>query len=174
MVTPPDPVVLHVDIIAVDPRPLAAGAAQDRPGFYLDDDAGGRFVVDPEFGVISLRDEAVLAAERGRVHSVRLRVVESTGDHYMLDLKLRITGMVPQMLGAEEFDFGADHAAPAPATPWSGFAAACGLQTKAALPSTGAYGALLSAPLPATQQRIALAFGEKLPGAAAPHTAWSL
>jgi hypothetical protein len=185
MVTPPDPFVLHVDIIDVDPKRAASPIGRARPasidrgqpGFYITDDAGGRFVVDREFGVVSLRDETLLAAERGQVHSVRLRVVESSGEDYELEMRLRVTGMVPHMVGAEEFGFGADHPAPAPRAPcrpWSAFAAACGLQTRPPLPAIGAYGALLTVSLPPTSERIAIAFGERFPISLPAHAIWSL
>ena len=86
---------LETDSMDEDPR-------RDAPGFYLLDDAGGRFVVDPDFGFASLRDEATLQTERGAVHLARLRVVEPSGEEYVLEMRLKITGRVPQMLGPEE------------------------------------------------------------------------
>lgn len=37
------------------------------------------------------------------MHAVKLRVIEPSGAAYELDMKLRISGRVPQMIGAEEF-----------------------------------------------------------------------
>lgn len=73
------------------------------PGFYLLDDASGRFVVDRETGVVSVASDDMLARERGVVHPIRLRVIEASGAKYELDMQLRVTGRVPQMVGAEEF-----------------------------------------------------------------------
>lgn len=75
------------------------------PGFYLIDDARGRFVVDRDMGVVSVKDEAIFAQEQGSVHSVTLRVVERSGESYELPMQLRVSGMIPQMVGAEENDF---------------------------------------------------------------------
>jgi hypothetical protein len=188
MTTLPDQFAQSFDAIEIDrrraPSPAAidcalAACAHEAPGFYLADDAGGRFVVDREFGVVSLRDEALLAAERGQVHDVRLRVVESTGDSYLLDLKLRVTGIVPQMVGAEDFGFGEPGmiappaAPPAPPVAWTAFAAARGLQSKCALTTQGAYGALLGVALPPVRERAAIAF-ESIPLSAPAHAIWSL
>jgi hypothetical protein len=186
MTTPPDKFAQSFDAIEIDRRRAPSSAAiesalaacaHDRPGFYLADDAGGRFVVDREFGVVSLRDEGLLAVERGQVHGVRLRVVESTGDSYLLDLKLRVTGMVPQMVGAEDFSFGEGGAIAPPAPPpvaWTAFTAVRGLQSKCALATRGPYGALLGVDLPATRERAAIAFGETMPLWAPARAIWSL
>ena len=100
------------DTIEIDrssaPSPAAIEAAMamcapsDQPGFYLLDDCGGRFVVDREWGLISLHDEALLERERGRIHGVRLRVVEPSGTAYELALRLRISGRVPQIVSEED------------------------------------------------------------------------
>lgn len=79
----------------------AADAAA--PRFTLLDDADGRFVVDAELGVISLADESVLAREAGAVHTAKLRVVEHSGASYELELKLKLTGPVPQVADADDF-----------------------------------------------------------------------
>ena len=71
------------------------------PGFYLLDDADGRFVVDRDFGVVSLKDAATLERERGQIRAVRLKVLEASGLSYELELQLRITGVVPQVVGQE-------------------------------------------------------------------------
>jgi hypothetical protein len=85
-------------------------------GFFLIDDAGGRFQIDREMGVVSLKDESLLERERFAIHVARVRVVESTGESYEMELKLRLTGVVPEMVGAENalFDIGG---APQPAAP---------------------------------------------------------
>jgi hypothetical protein len=126
MVQPPDPFALNFDAIEIDPArtpareaiesamslaapvddllPISAAAPDfPSPGFYLLEDADGRFVVDREMGVVSLADDSLLERERGAVHGVRMRVVEQSGASYELDMQLRITGPVPQMVGAEEF-----------------------------------------------------------------------
>lgn len=164
---------------AIDKALAACGA--DAPGFYLADDAGGRFVIDRDLGVISLRDEALLESLRGEIFPVCLRVIEASGLSYTLDLKLRVTGLVPQMVGAEDIAFGAGPAsaaatlpAAAPVTPWIAFAPVRGLQAKQALNSDGAYGSLIAAALPVTDQRVSIAFGESLPAPAPAHAAWSL
>ena len=125
MNTPRDPFSAAFDSIEIDPakapsaeafdRALAFCAPQDdeqmlarsaaapqTPGFYLIDDAHGRFVVDHDTGVVSLKDESILDTEMGQIHPARLRVVESSGHIYTLDLLLRLTGRVPQMAGSED------------------------------------------------------------------------
>ncbi len=99
---------------------MAAVAPSEEPGFYLVDDAGGRFVVDREMGIITLKDESILETQRFDVHAVRLLVIERSGARYEMEMKLRLTGHVPQMLGAEDSAFLIDLAAgdapqPAPA-----------------------------------------------------------
>lgn len=112
-----DPFAQEFDSIDVDPArappreaiesAMASVApsetAADEPGFYLLNDANGRFAVDRDLGVVTLADDSILQAERNSVHPVRLRVVEASGSAYELDLQLRISGRVPQMVGAEEF-----------------------------------------------------------------------
>lgn len=85
--------------------PSAAAPEFAEPGFYLIDDARGRFVVDRDMGVVSVKDEATFVQEQGSVHGVTLRVVERSGESYELAMQLRVTGMIPQMVGAEENDF---------------------------------------------------------------------
>ncbi len=77
---------------------MCAIDAERAPGFTLLEDAGGRFVVESEFGVVSLRDEALLEAERGQIHHARLHVLEPSGASYVLDMRLRLTGMTPQLV----------------------------------------------------------------------------
>lgn len=99
---------------------MAAVAPAEEPGFYLLDDAGGRFVVDREMGIVTLKDDGTLDAERFNVYAARLLVIERSGSRYEMEMKLRLTGHVPQMLGAEDSAFLVDLAAgnapqPAPA-----------------------------------------------------------
>lgn len=114
MIPPLDPFAQKFDSIDVDPARAPAREAiesamaqiaprEEAPGFYLLNDANGRFVVDRDMGVVTLADESILQSERNQVHAVRLRVVEPSGASYDLDMQLRISGRVPQMLGAEEF-----------------------------------------------------------------------
>ncbi|MGD9966367.1 MAG: hypothetical protein AB7T59_07590 [Hyphomonadaceae bacterium] len=126
MIPPPDPFAQEFDAIDVDPARapareaiesamahlapqnplLAAGAAAPalpQPGFFLLDDADGRFVVDRDMGVVTITDETLLLRERNTIHAVKLRVVEPSGASYDLEMQLRISGRVPQMVGAEEF-----------------------------------------------------------------------
>lgn len=174
MMTPPDPFSQRFDSINVERAPTPA----NEPGFCLADDAGGRFVIDREFGVVSLRDEKLLASELGQVYAVQLRVVEASGHSYVMELQLRVTGMVPQMVGAEDFGFGGEtvtyETPKAPRVPWTAFAPARGLQSKPPLDLRGAYGVLLSTTLPASNERIAIAFGETIPSPASEQANWSL
>lgn len=204
MITPPDPFALRFDAIEIDParapspaaiesafaavappEPMltatAAAPEDSQPGYFLLDDAGGRFVVDREMGVVMLSNEALLTREHGAVYPARLRVVEPSGASYDLDLKLRLTGRVPQMLGAEDLGFGGEQTAAtpvvAPAGPrvdWTKFAPALGAQTTRWLSIHGPYGALLSAALPATNEHVNIALAETLPGPGAVHANWSL
>lgn len=193
MITPPDPFAQKFDSIEIDraPSPAAiesafasiaptAAAPDDgQPGYYLMDDAGGRFTVDREMGVVMLRDETLLTREHGAVYPARLRVVEPSGASYDLNLQLRITGRVPQVVGSEDFGFGSDIAAApaqtaAPQVVWTKFAPALGAQTKPALAAAGAYGALLCTTLPAVKVSAAIALTDTLPTPAGAHTAWSL
>jgi hypothetical protein len=164
----PDPFSARFDSIEIDPDRAPSQAALDHafslvapaaaapefatPGFYLIDDAQGRFEVDRDFGVISLRDESILERERGAVHTARLRVIEQSGASYDMDMQLRLTGRVPQMIGAEDNAFlirlaagETPQAAPTPAphaeppvaaAPWTKYAAAHGLPGKAELVRT--------------------------------------
>lgn len=73
----------------------------DAPGFYLLDDSEGLFVVDRDFGVVSLRDEAALERVVGQVRNARLKVVQASGRCYELTLRLLLSGAVPQVVGQE-------------------------------------------------------------------------
>ena len=166
--------------------PTAAAPDFTAPGFYLLDDVGGRFDVDREFGVITLKDESILATEHGAIHSVRLRVIEQSGASYDMDMRLRLTGRVPQMVGAEDNAFlvglasGETHqaapqavAAPQPVAPtsvekpepiasWTRYAAAHAAPGKAELVRTRRT--FIAAELPAIAADIAaLSIDEKLP-----------
>lgn len=67
------------------------------PTFRLVDDCGGRFVIDAETGIVSLRDESWLVREAGAVHTARIEMRERRGGAHAILLRLRITGLVPQM-----------------------------------------------------------------------------
>lgn len=162
--------------------PSAAAPEFDAPGFYLIDDADGRFIVDRDFGTVSLADEALVARELGAVHGVRLKVIERSGASYELPMQLRITGLVPQMVGAEDI-----FAAPAPSivvtpqrahVPWAAFSATQDAGgAPAALSSCGAapFGALVCATLPTAQLDAAdLVLGAELPAPSGKSAIWSL
>jgi hypothetical protein len=124
--------------------PSAAAPELETAGFYLVDDAGGRFEIDRDMGIISLRNESLLETERLAIHLVRMRVIERSGANYEMEMKLRLTGRVPQMVGAEDalFDIPATEATPVakpePQTHWTRFAAALAVTGKSALPA-GAF-----------------------------------
>lgn len=169
--------------------PTAAAPDFTAPGFYLLDDIGGRFAVDREFGVITLKDESILATEPGAIHSVRLRVIEQSGASYDMEMRLRLTGRVPQMVGAEDNAFlvslatGETHQAapaapqavaapqtvallpveaPAPIASWTRYAAAHAAPGKAELVRTRRT--FISAELPAIAAgSAALSIDEALP-----------
>jgi hypothetical protein len=148
----------HAIAVAAPPLPT-------EPGFYLRDDAGGRFQVDHDTGVISIADPALLAREANAIHRARLLVVERSGQCYELDMSLRLTSAVPQLVGAEEMDFtdfvpakprrrialaaAPVETTPAPAAPWSNFAAAHAFATPAPLNAheDAPFGALIAASL---------------------------
>lgn len=196
-----DPFSARFDSIEIDPARAPSQAALDHafslvapaaaapdfatPGFYLIDDAGGRFSVDRDFGVITLRDEAILARELGAVHAVRLKVVEQSGASYEMDMQLRITGRVPQMVGAEDLAALAGVApAPAvaapptpqpPATTWSRYAVAADARAAPLGSETAAFGALLSIELPPRSGVTAmLTLNEPPPAPAARDADWSI
>lgn len=112
MISPTDPFSQSFDSIRVDPAepaPAALDAAPEahgyeEPGFYLLDDAAGRFAIDRETGIVSLAHDHLMALEAGAVHPVHIRVIEPSGSSYELKFRLRMTGRVPQMAGAEEND----------------------------------------------------------------------
>lgn len=193
MILPPDPFAKSFDSIEIDRAPspaaiesafaaiapTAAAPEHGQSGYFLLDDAGGRFTVDREMGVVMLRDETLLTREHGAVYPARLRVVEPSGASYDLNLQLRITGRVPQVVGAEDFGLGSDAIATpvqtsAPHVAWTGFAPALGAQTKPTLATTGAYGALFSVTLPASNARVMTSLNETIPAPAPAHAIWPL
>lgn len=94
--------------------------AAPAPGFALIDDANGRFVIDAESGFVSVAHEDIVAREHGSTHSVRIRVIEGSGESYEMEMRLTITGIVPRMAGADAFgDFAveAPRAVNTPAAP---------------------------------------------------------
>lgn len=223
MIPPLDPFTQKFDAIEVDPArapareaienamahlaprddvltPTAAAPDLPSPGFYLLNDANGRFVVDREIGVVTLADDSILQSERNAVHAVRLRVIEPSGATYELDMQLRVSGRVPQMIGAEEFAAIAGLtdetilAAPrvpllivpkeepvtiAPAVAqelatsalWTKFAVAQGHQART--PRVQPRRSFIVTELPPTNERISLSF-EGLPEAFSAHLPWSL
>jgi hypothetical protein len=166
--------------------PAAAAPDFATPGFYLIDDAGGRFQVDRDFGVISLKDESILETEHNAVHTARLRVIEQSGASYVLEMQLRLTGRVPQMVGAEDFAHIAGlAAAPSVQTPapisnhtvsWSRFAAAHDTHPASTLgDEAAAFGSLLSVDMPTKGGSTAfLALTETLPAPSPRNAAWTL
>ncbi|MGQ0531264.1 MAG: hypothetical protein ACT4OF_01060 [Caulobacteraceae bacterium] len=222
MIPPLDPFAQKFDSIEIDPARAPSQAAIDSAmahlappeelltasaaapdiataGFYLLDDAGGRFVVDRDMGVVSLADDTLLERERGAVHAVRMRVIEQSGATYELDMQLRITGRVPQMVGAEEFAAIAGltdetvliaarvpvlvtAAEPTPVvetTPreppaqivWTRFAAAQGHEAR--LPRTQPRRGFITAEVPAVYAEVSFDFAG-LPAPFAAHVPWSL
>jgi hypothetical protein len=149
--------------------------ALDVRGFYLLDDADGRFVVDRDWGVISLRDETVLEKERGAIHAARLRVVEQSGESYELDLKLRLSGRVPQLVSEEAFDQDSKEVN-VPRIHWTRYVAVAGLYTPASLPDDDApYGSLLTVHTPSVAAGFAgLTLIEDLPSPASRNAVWTI
>lgn len=190
MITVLDAFALSFDSIELNAA--RAPGAPTEPGFYLRDDAGGRFQVDRDTGVISVADPALLGREANAIHRARLLVVERSGQSYELDMSLRLTSAVPQLVGAEDMDFAdfvparprrriALAATPtetisAPVAPWSAFAAAHALVTPAPLggEENAPFGALIAAsPLPAGDAALDLAI-EPPPPPSAADANWSL
>jgi hypothetical protein len=205
MTSPHDPFTQSFDSIEIDPArapskdaieralamcaPTAAAPDFATPGFHLADDAGGRFIIDREFGVVSLKDEALLERERNAVYAVRLHVVEVSGLSYDLDLKLRLTGRVQQVVGAEDFaaiaaltdaPIAVPHTPPTPApigprVTWNEFAAVRGAQTTSAITTYGPFGAILRTQFPAVSiAQPVLNVSDALPAPGAAGAAWSL
>ncbi|MGE0741431.1 MAG: hypothetical protein AB7O98_08820 [Hyphomonadaceae bacterium] len=204
MSSPLDPFALKFDSIEVDSTRAPTQAAIEHamalaavkrepsePGFYLLDDAQGRFTVDRDVGVVSLADDALLETDRGAIFLVRLLVIEPSSTRYEMDMRLRITGRVPQMVGAEEFAKLAEmtaapipHLEPAivaakpaaPRLPWINYAATSTTHAAAPLgPESAAFGALIAPITPAlalTQSDLVVS--DPLPPPAHVGAAWSL
>lgn len=144
MTTPSNSFAAAFDTIEINPAsapsPAAIEAAMamcapaDAPGFFLLDDCGGRFVVDREFGFISVKDEVTLEAERGSIRAVRLKVIEPSGESYELALRLRVSGRVPQVVSEPEPAPEPTPEPPAQAsaakTPWAAFAGFSGARAE--------------------------------------------
>lgn len=201
MIRPLDPFALEFDSIEIDPTGApepsdiaaapggAAPEADTRPGFYLLDDALGRFVVDREIGVISVKDDELVANEHGAIYAVRMRVIEPSGASYDVDMPLRITGRVPHPVGVEEFVLPSEaplpaaqppasaHAAAPQQVPWPAFAAARG--AGAPMPigccSGSRFGEVLAASLPASEfSSVSLALEAPAPEPAPQDAPWSV
>src|SRR5262245_15650546 len=112
MISPLDEFSRSFDSIAVDKAkadaPLAFGPLSNEfedvggPGFTLTEDAGGRFAIDRHTGVISLVHDDLMNTDAGLVFPVKFRCVETSGISYDMELRLKISGRVPQIVGAEE------------------------------------------------------------------------
>lgn len=186
------PAALDVDIEAAP----APAPQLTEPGFYLVDDAQGRFAIDQTSGVITLKDDAVLTREFGAVHEAHIKVVEISGAFYDMKFRLRLTGRVPQMQGCEEDDaLAALTATPLPETPtpeivmpsapiaipetpaqpWLAFNAIGGVTRKAALHGeTAAFGTLFAGPvLPACDLDADLNVEDALPPPSSAIAAWA-
>lgn len=165
-----------------------AAVRKSEPGFYLLDDADGRFTVDRHMGVISIASDALLDAEYNAVHEVRLHVVEQSGASYDLPMKLRVTGRIPSMVGAEDLDlfaglpgFEAPSAPPRAETPaphigWTSYSVVSGQIGKAPLRIEGAPFAAALEPMPAPEAPgpYRLHLFTPLPQVSALGAAWSL
>jgi hypothetical protein len=196
MTTPSDPFSESFDSIEIDParkpsieaidRALAfcgpPPEASDAPGFHLLDDAGGRFVIDRDWGVISLKDESVLEKEHGAIHVARLRVIEQSGESYDLDLRLCLNGPVPQLVSDPRLDEELDGThwedaddLPVPRIHWTRYVAVAGLYTPASLADDDApFGSLLTIHTPCVAAGFAgLTLIEPLPPPAAQSALWS-
>lgn len=189
MIAPPDPFAQTFDSIEIDPARTPSPeaieraiclAGEDAPGFYLLDDARGRFVVDRETGVISLSDESWLTREPGAVHVARLRVVEPSGDRYEIEMRLRLTGNVPLMVGAEDLlaDAACETAGESIETPPRSRVSLrkFGVPWVELRSHAAPFGAML-APVTVWTEGIAgasLALGEPSPAPSAPGATWSI
>ncbi len=69
------------------------------PGYTLLDDAGGRFAIERETGIISVLHDDTLLTDAGRTFAVTLRCVERSGITYAQTFQVRVTGRVPQIVG---------------------------------------------------------------------------
>ena len=195
MTTPSDPFSEAFDSINIDPAHVPSveaidhalsfcgppPEAMDAPGFYLLNDADGRFVIDRDWGVISLADEGLLDRERGAIHVARLRVVEQSGESYELDLKLRLSGRVPQLVADEDAhpdsseSLNEEYEPYAPKIHWTRYVAVAGLYTPASLEDDGApFGSLLTVHTPCVAAGFAgLTLIEDLPAPSMRTAIWS-
>jgi hypothetical protein len=101
MMSAPEEFTATFDNVRVEPK---ASSAPDAPGFYLLDDCNGRFVIDRDIGVITLAHDHLLTLEAGAVHTARVLVIEMSGANYEMNMRLRMTGRVPQVVGHEDND----------------------------------------------------------------------
>ena len=194
MIPPLAPSQLSFDSIDVDPAHASSANAIDHalalyarkeseaeaPGFYLLDDVEGRFIVDREMGVVTLSDDGLLATERGATHVARLRVIEPSGARYDMDLRLRISGRVPQMASVDEAELLPELRAAASveqSVAWSAFSAFSGVCASTLLVREDApLGGLISGPdLPAFEPgQCVFALTETNPAPASAAAVWSL
>jgi hypothetical protein len=185
MLGPLDPFALEFDSI-VPEGALAACAFEEgaaAPGYYLSDDAGGRFVVDHETGVISLADDSVLTFEAGSVHRACLSVIEPSGIAYELTLHLKLSGRVPQMVEAPAFaadlpvlELEAELQPELPPTPFTQFEACRASESRVQTlgDEDAAFGTLLAPSLPAGDAEAYLALGAAILRPAARTAHWTL
>jgi hypothetical protein len=189
----------------------SAGAFVDKPegddplapGYTLLDDAGGRFAIERETGVISVLHDDTLGTDAGRVFAVTLRCVEPSGITYAQTLQVRVTGRVPQIVGDAANDALSAFASgsvwdDAPIVParrrvamafgdakaaetvrvtrsdWSSFAVFHAHAARQPLGDGGAFGALMAAQLPSVHVDAALVLGAELPAPAPAHMSWAL
>ena len=164
----------------------------EAPGFYLLDDANGRFTIDRDTGIVSLQHDNLLTLEAGAIHPVHIRCVEFSGNSYELKFRLRMTGRVPQIAGAEENDMLAGIAAAplldlmtpeekvvAPEPPpigWLEFTAFTAGRGKAPLyGETARFGTLLTPTYPAVYlEASTLVLGAALPAPSSIVAEWGL
>lgn len=155
-----------------------ADAPAGEDAYALLDDAGGRFRIDPQSGIVRLADALLLREEYGRIHEVRLRAPGG----YEARFHLRIAAPLPEVVDAdgEALLAGLDalaEPADAPAYDWSAIAAALGALRSRTAPSPHApFGAALAPPpetLAASDGAPApLSLDEALPSPAAEHAIW--
>ncbi|GAM97454.1 hypothetical protein U91I_01080 [alpha proteobacterium U9-1i] len=175
--------------------PLAAG-------FTLLDDAGGRFAIERETGIITVPHDETLTADAGRAFDVTLRCVEFSGLTYTQTLRLCVTGRVPQIVGDAVNDALSRLASgslwdDAPIIParrrvamafataqqepealtrsdWSKFAVFHAHPARRPLGDDGVFGALVGVELPPVHVDATLALTAKLPTPAAADASWTL
>jgi hypothetical protein len=137
--------LLGDDLAIIDPH-LAA--------HVLIDDAGGRFVIDPETGVISLANPGAARSEFGHIHRVRVRSLDLVGGAYEASFHLRVGSPLPEVVMPDGADpLGGDPLAfalaPPPAAPmraWCEIAAAVGaVRPRSTAREEAPFGAALGA-----------------------------